>query len=405
MNILVVGGPRWSRDVNQPSVQAVRELSKRHRVVYVYQELQGSIVRNLVQPRPPFSRWDSAKSVTRRSQVHQVTALLSVTPISGLPALLPMSFPNWLRRRQLRILVQALQGVLDELDFEVDVLWMYWWFFPELLDEIPSLVSVYDRIDEHSDYPTNRWLPLLGRAAREQDKRLIRSVDLCFVVSPSALAEEAALSNNLYLAPNGIDTSSATKALADPSRPSGLAGLKKPLIGYAGAVSDRINFALLHELACLHTDCSFVLVGGRRPKSFDELPNVHFLGPRPYADILRAIREFDIAIAPFRNDEFAKGTSPLKLLDYMFVGKPIISTPIPSAIQLADTAEGAVALAESFEEWSTHIARLCAREVSEAEVCAWRGIAMNHSTESRIRKMMEIVESAARLRAQRGSPD
>ena len=43
MDIVVIGGTRWSEEVNQPPQQAARALAGLgHRVFYLYREQQGS---------------------------------------------------------------------------------------------------------------------------------------------------------------------------------------------------------------------------------------------------------------------------------------------------------------------------------------------------------------------------
>ena len=64
--------------------------------------------------------------------------------------------------------------------------------------------------------------------------------------------------------------------------------LAGPIIGYVGNLSDRIDIALLDELARARPHWNFVFVGSahldRSILRLDRQPNVHFLGVKPYEE-------------------------------------------------------------------------------------------------------------------------
>ena len=56
------------------------------------------------------------------------------------------------------------------------------------------------------------------------------------------------------------------------------------------------------------------------------LKNIYYLGPKKYADLPKYSSKFDCAIIPFGLGEIAKGTSPVKLFEYMAMGLPTVVT-------------------------------------------------------------------------------
>lgn len=71
-DVVVIGGPRWSDEVNAISVHTVRELTAaRHRVLYIYSEVQGSVLRNLASPAQPKERRMAAQVAFGRLQAIQ----------------------------------------------------------------------------------------------------------------------------------------------------------------------------------------------------------------------------------------------------------------------------------------------------------------------------------------------
>lgn len=64
----------------------------------------------------------------------------------------------------------------------------------------------------------------------------------------------------------------------------------------------------------------------RRLKQEKGLHNVHLLDPVPKGEVFRYIEAADCGIISLRDNEIFRGARPNKLFDYMYVGKPIIST-------------------------------------------------------------------------------
>ena len=99
----------------------------------------------------------------------------------------------------------------------------------------------------------------------------------------------------------------------------------------------------------MRPDWSFVLIGPDHDGSLARsrlagLPNVHALGPRPYATLPGYLHRFDVATIPFAINDITLATSPLKLFEYFAAGRPVISTPMPECaafdeVRIVRTAE------------------------------------------------------------------
>src|SRR5207237_10456008 len=60
-----------------------------------------------------------------------------------------------------------------------------------------------------------------------------------------------------------------------------------------------------------------------------DVPNVHLLGRKPYAELPAYCKAFDVAINPFRINELTLNANPLKVREYLAAGLPVVSTDIP----------------------------------------------------------------------------
>lgn len=105
------------------------------------------------------------------------------------------------------------------------------------------------------------------------------------------------------------------------------------IILYTGKIHDRIDYLLVNDMATAIKKASFVFCGPiLNKKKFKETlsknPNIFWFGDLHYNDLPLAIKESDICIIPHLNNEITKSQSPLKLLEYIASGKPVISTNI-----------------------------------------------------------------------------
>jgi glycosyltransferase involved in cell wall biosynthesis len=58
----------------------------------------------------------------------------------------------------------------------------------------------------------------------------------------------------------------------------------------------------------------------------------------PHADIPRYIAAADICVAPFDNNEITRCKSPLKIVEYMASGKPVVASDVGEVRNMLDGA-------------------------------------------------------------------
>lgn len=109
-----------------------------------------------------------------------------------------------------------------------------------------------------------------------------------------------------------------------------LKGMGLPILGYHGALAKWINYDLLKEIS---DTCNYnvLLIGEEYDNSLRESgllnkKNIHFIGPVDHQILPFFSSFYDVSIVPFTFDKFAEGVSPIKLFEYMAIGKPIVVT-------------------------------------------------------------------------------
>jgi len=113
--------------------------------------------------------------------------------------------------------------------------------------------------------------------------------------------------------------------------PDDIKMISRPIIGYTGYLTSiRLDLELIYETAKSRPNYSFVLVGpedeifAKHP--LHKLNNVYFLGEKTYDLIPAYIQSFDVCINPQIVNEVTNGNYPLKVDEYLCMGKPVIVT-------------------------------------------------------------------------------
>lgn len=178
--------------------------------------------------------------------------------------------------------------------------------------------------------------------------------------------------------------------------PAELREVSRPRIGYFGHLSKKIDFELLDFIAKRESGWNIIIVGGQKHEddairssieTLDNLPNIFFLGEKPYSDIPAFVNSMDVNLMCYRVGEqlWSDSGSPLKLYEYLASGKPVVG----SAIQAIIENENVVAVARSREEWLQAIRRgLDESDARHAE--QRRAVAKQNTWASRVQSIDDL---------------
>lgn len=252
------------------------------------------------------------------------------------PLLLPAP-----RNRALVLLnswVLKLQVYLCHLriNFRRHILWTY---NPALLDFIahPNLTyrqTVYHCVDNIAAQPCMDSYTL-----EEKEKHLCQHADAVFVTSQALYSKLNHLNPHTYLYPNVADITHFSRARGSAMiLPRDLSDLTGPIIGFIGAISAyKLDFGLIAQIARYKADCNFVFIGriGEGDSSTDvsalsDLPNMHFIGAKPYSELPMYLHWFDIALLPCLINDYTTYMFPMKFFEYVAAGVPVVTTNLPS---------------------------------------------------------------------------
>ncbi|MBX3379455.1 MAG: HAD-IIIA family hydrolase [Phycisphaeraceae bacterium] len=283
-----------------------------------------------------FVQYPSPRTAIERFTARGDDAAHVLRPLPAIPDRCAGLFSRRTRERWAHLAAGELRRQLrDRLDWDNSVAiavtpaWQPW------LERLPFSRVIYDCIDDPRVHSRN---DAHHRCIVEWERRLVHT---CSAVCASAeiLADRAAAFGRgarpdapvIRVIRNGVDLARFDASRQYP-RPGDLPGAGRPLIGFVGALYEWIDWELIRSVARANRGCEFVFVG---PASADapiadlaKEPNVRFLGARAYDQVPSYVAHFDVCWVPFDQSGISKAANPVKIYEYLAMGKPVITTRV-----------------------------------------------------------------------------
>jgi teichuronic acid biosynthesis glycosyltransferase TuaH len=171
-----------------------------------------------------------------------------------------------------------------------------------------------------------------GALVADEERRMCAQSDLVCVVTRRLQETFSSRGVEAELLPHGFHSELAP-LYDEAERPSEYEHLGKPLLGYAGRIDGRLDFAAIGTLADRYPNGSVVLIGPVSPRlppsELDPLarrPNVHLLGSRARHELPAYLRHLDCCLMPYQEGDWLRHGSPLKLWDSLYAGPPVVGS-------------------------------------------------------------------------------
>ncbi len=224
---------------------------------------------------------------------------------------------------------------------------------------------------------------------------LLAFADATVATARRLTESKAPATKRVHYLPQGVNYSHFAHLRPEPRD---LRDLPRPLIGFAGGVSSCCDLSLLREVADRHPDGSVVLVG---PVVVDvgalDRDNIHLLGSRSYADLPAYVQQFDVGLIPYILNDWTRSVDPLKLLEYLAAGVPVVSTDIPEVRKYSDF----VSVAPTRAQFLAEVDRaLGGRDLERSE--RGRECARGNSWSQRATEFLNLVDSIVEEKRQVG---
>jgi glycosyltransferase involved in cell wall biosynthesis len=257
--------------------------------------------------------------------------------VAGPRVIRPLMWPSfgraWSAALNQRLLSRAVRRALArEFPGKESILVSTLPIVPGLFREDRFRRKIYYCVDDFT-----QWHGIDGKAMQRLERKTLEACHLLIATSRPILEARAPLARASALLTHGVDVAHFRDCAPDPRSP--LAGARRPVVGMFGVFDRRVDAEILRAAARSMPEATFAVIGpvvDRAHGEFQDLPNLNFLGPLPYAELPGHVAHFDLCILPYVLDETTRGINPLKLKEYLATGKPVVSTRLPEAVRLGE---------------------------------------------------------------------
>ncbi|MDH3997988.1 MAG: glycosyltransferase [Desulfuromonadales bacterium] len=292
------------------------------------------------------------------------------------PHMLPFSNIAAVRRFNKSSVVRSVSERASALGFSNPIVVTTLPITADYIGALNEKLSIYYCVDDYAEMPGNN--PGL---MQQLEQKLLQKVDVVCASAASLVEKTSTEKHQPLLLAHGVDTEHfCCQNLDDDTRST-----HTPTIGFFGAISPWLDLELLEQLAAKRSDWRFVLIG---PADADisrlqQLPNVVFPGKTDYAELPGAAAEFDVALIPFKVNTLTLSVNPLKMMEYLALGLPVVSTPLPEVEKHSDLvfmAKDAAEFEQQIEQALANDSEALRRQrIDRAGQYSWRAVAERFS--------------------------
>jgi len=195
----------------------------------------------------------------------------------------------------------------------------------ELLNKNGKII--YYILDDWADITENKKLK---KIISYYETELIKKSFCVFAVSDLLKEKYAYLNKEIVVIPNGVD---ANKFIKKKYSKYLKYKDKKPIIGFVGTLGTWVDTELIIKISKNFKNAKIVLVGRdliglKNLIEKEKLTNINYLGPIDHEQVPDIISIMDVCINPFNNSITARYSSPIKVYEYLAMGKQVVTSYI-----------------------------------------------------------------------------
>ena len=328
MDFIFVSLQRINTNRSSTSTSLAQELAKSHRVLYVNPPIDR---KTWLQPSSdPFIeahkiliKENKAGLVTDHHQLSVLTPSKIIESINWIPFTSVFSIFNRINNQTF---ASEIKDAVKKLKFKditlvIDKDMFRSFYLKELLK--PKYTIYLDR-----DYTLgfDYW----KRHGVKLEPLLMSKCDAVVCNSLDFTKKNLRYNPNSFYISNGanLDLFNAEKVYEQPEE---LALFERPIIGYVGALTaSRLDVDLISGLAKNIKKGTVVLIGPEdeafQQSDLHQLKNVQFIATKKTEEVPAFVNSFDVCINPQVLNEITIGNFPLKIVEYLAMGKPIVAT-------------------------------------------------------------------------------
>lgn len=322
---LICSGPDWYR----PSVTSTKHFAEQYnndgyRILWI----------NPVAFKSPFLNSTSKSSAWRKikNKLHTHLRFLRRDK-PGFWVWVPLYLPAFSKiADRINTVIFKIQFHLIRLLLNINIpestLWISGSFTAKGILTLPFAVKVYQAADLISDF--RGASTELKKTLQAKERLLCQEVDIRIAASENIASSLKSLCNlPVHFLQHGVDYRLFSSACELNSAILSIRSKGLPVAGYFGSLSDANDKDVFLKLAS--SGFSVVIIGKKLGdyKMLECHPDIYFIGPVSYSTLPSWANGFDVALLNWLPAEWIQNCFPIKALEYLAVGLPVVSCPIP----------------------------------------------------------------------------
>jgi glycosyltransferase involved in cell wall biosynthesis len=271
------------------------------------------------------------------------------------PFMIPYHTLGFIRSFNKRNVIHLIKKAMAQLGMRDPILLTTLPIAVDYIGSFSEIASIYYCVDEFSEWPGVEKSLIAG-----MEQELMNTVDRIIVTSHALLRSKKSSRCPTFLLTHGVDYEHFSQASSGKTRRiETIQEIRRPIIGYFGLLDERVDLQILEDIVQNHPEWSILIIGkvlvdtGR----LQGYSNLYLIGSVPYVDLPHYGAYFDACILPYKLNQQTASINPLKLREYLAMGKPVISTDLPEVtgyghfVKIAANREGFVqAIEECLEK-------------------------------------------------------
>jgi len=297
-----------------------------------------------------------AKAVRRTEE-----GILVVSPLA-----IPLYSSRLIQAINRLLLVAQIRLLMIAFEMRKPVLWVAIPTARDVVGHLGESVFIYQVSDKYDanqmDHATS------ANVIADMHNDLLERADLIYYSGRKLFEEETAArpeirhkAKMLFQAVDFDHFASATSRKWEA--PQDIAEISHPRLGYFGQVDGwLLDQKLIRYVSERRPDWQFILIGLKASRlDIEDLPNVHYLGSKPYAEMPRYASGFDLCVLPWVTDnKFVSYGSAIKVREYMATGKPVVMTPLYEY----ESMDGILRISRSYDDFIAKVEEALARDTA-----------------------------------------
>ena len=391
--IICIGGEDWwYHNRGHYDFQIMQRLAKRMPVLFV--NSLGVRMPSIGEGANFFNRIGRKLKSLSRGLTHVHDQFWVISPLSA-PGAVGRAATDWALAPQIRLAARRI-GIRQPL------LWVHCPPGADLIDRIPHEALVFQRTDRFESFPDGNRRELQRQVSTARSR-----ADLVVYCARTLMQGDQGLARRQAFVDHGVDfetfLSAGMAADIGAKAPDDIAALPGPRAVFVGGI-DHHTFdpELFVAVARQLPDVTFPMIGGcSLPPGWCDLPNVHFLGRKPYAEVARYMAAADVLLMPWNDGEWIQSCNPVKTKEYLATGRPIVTTPYP---ELAPFAAHAL-VAKTADDFAQAIRRaIAAPDAAPNTIAERRAVVARETWEAKADGLLRELANLGVVVAPAGVP-